>query len=545
MIASFFSSLVPSFTNASLENPAFSLNDPRALEYLSGGTQSEAGVVITPRLALMVPAFFQAMSIISGDIGGMPLNVHKRDRDDDRSIDENHPAEYLTSVQPNDEMCAFEFWRRLELHTGVYGNGYAYIGREGRVGEPYELLNLLPDRTAPARTARGELYYVTEVDGKLESLHKEEVLHIKGMSLDSVGLHVSELARNTLGLSLAAEGFASKFFANGSQMGGILEVPPAMTPKAADNLEEGWRKRTSGKDNWFRTIVLRDGAKFHGVTIDPQKSQLNELREEQVRDVARFTNMPGFKLGLADSVSYNSLEQAQKAYLMGCLWHRMCAIVGECTIKLLTEKQRRKNSHYFEYNTSVLLEADFKTLNEALEIQRRNEVISANEWRRKINLNKRTDPGGDEYINPNTRAREQAAKSEPATEPEKPSNMLPKLKAKLAEDINCMAKRVCFNARDKSKDQGKFVAWLDGAVASNQRVFDEKLKSTVSLVAEYLNCDENPLFCSVSGRFFSEFTAKMDVKAAGPTIHKAVSEACDSFEQTISSTIENLVFGDS
>jgi phage portal protein BeeE len=44
------------------------------------------------------------------------------------------------------------------------------------------------------------------------------------------------------------------------------------------------------------------------------------------------------------------------------------------------------------------LRGDAKSRNEALQIQRRNGVINANEWRELDDLNPRTDEGGSAYI---------------------------------------------------------------------------------------------------------------------------------------------------
>lgn len=390
---------------ASLENPRFGINDPRTWEALTSGRESETGISVTPDVALTLAPVWQAVSIISGDIASATGHVFKRMGEGDREVDKSHQVDYLISEQPNEEMSAFELIRRFAIHLLLWQNGYIYIDRAGQVGRIFGLYNLLPDRTCPMRDASGKLYYVTEAGGKAHVLLKEQVLHVKGLSIENgLGCDLVAKARNCWGLALAAEGFGARFFKNGAQAGGIVELPVGMSEKAQANVVSGIEKKYTGKDNWFKTMVLRDGAKFHAMTIDAQKSQLTELREAQVRDTARFFNLPPGKLGLEDSVSYNSAEQAQIQYITGCLTHWFSAIRAEAQLKLLSESERRQRTHFIDFNTSKLIERDLLTTVNILAIERQNEIINAAEWRRKRDLPPREDDAAFEYINPNTKS---------------------------------------------------------------------------------------------------------------------------------------------
>jgi len=555
VIAQLLSGLVDAFSsvqNATLENPAWSLNDPSTWDAV-GVTPSESGQSVSPYTALNLGAVWQAVSTISGDVACMPLNRYRRLPDDERAIDSSSIVQYLVSTQPNDEMSAFDFWRRHMVHALLWNDAYAWIERRTRYGEPTALINLLPDRTKPARLASGELAYVTEVDGHLEVLYKEEVFHTRGISIDNAcGYRLIDAARSALGLALAQQSFQSKFFANGSQMAGILEVPASMTTKAAANLEEGFRKRSTGPGNWFKTIVLRDGAKFHSVMVNPQQAQMVEQRVEQVRDIARYFNLPGFKLGLQDSVSYNSSEMAQRIYLTSCLLHWMTAITAECHLKLLSKEERRANSRYFEHNTSVLLETDFKTLNEVLEIQRRNEIINANEWRRKINLPKREDEGGEEYENPNTKSAPGAGGDEP---PAKSAPAKPKPNKKtadahrqlLASTLDRMARRVGLSARKAAKTPEKFLALVDTKAAEHRGPFSEAVAPILVAHAAVADLEASQLYQQVESGFFEPFVTAItnlaNLQAGQDVFQQSVESSMDAFEKLAGQRIAGEVIG--
>lgn len=55
-------------------------------------------------------------------------------------------------------------------------------------------------------------------------------------------------------------------------------------------------------------------------------------------------------------------------------------------------------AYFAKFNVSGLLRGDAKSRNESLQIQRRNGIINANEWRELEDRNPRDDEGGDEYI---------------------------------------------------------------------------------------------------------------------------------------------------
>lgn len=419
MIADALASLLPSsrsvsrYVNATLENPRFSLNDPAAYETLTAGARSASGVTVTHEGSLALSAVWQALSLISGDGSKIPVYPFERLEDDDRKVADKHPSYVAVAVRANQWKSAKRFWADLIVHMLLWRNGYAFINRSG---PRIELYNLLPDRTAPkwvtvldpAGRKRSELIYETEVAGQIEIVLPQNILHVRQWSLD--GLTAPDLvraAKDAWGLALAAQNFESKFFKNGARKGGILELP-VMSKPARDTVEEGFRKSYEDGDNPFRTVILREGAKFHEGQVTPREGQVAELKDSQKREVASYFNIPPSKLGIRDSVSYNSFEQDNLSYLHGCLHHVCDAISDECDMKLLSESDLLADKYYFEHNYSEFIQSDWKTMNEGLEIQRRNEIINANDWRRKLNMPKRTDPEAETYINPNTKSAQDA-----------------------------------------------------------------------------------------------------------------------------------------
>ena len=425
MSAEFLSSLLSParrdrrFSN-NIENPAIDLNDPDTWDSLTGGTKTNAGVKVSHRSAVYLPAVMQAVQLISGDVACAPLYPYRRDLDTDHGTrDYHHWTYHYVACQANQLTPAFQLWRRAMVHALIWGNSWIWIDRPGGRLTPQSeirgLYNLMPDRTGiQADPSYPEGYkIVTEVTSydmpagsgdrhstQLKEFDPRSVLHIPGVGFDNVlGIDMTAAARESWGLALASEGFLSKFFGRGAQTGGILEVPVTMSPKAQKGVEEGWKKRENA-DNWFRTAILRDGAKFHSVTVDPQSSEMHLMREDQVRDTARYFNLHPSKLGLSDSVSYNSQEQSQKDHVSSCLHPWFRAIAAECDIKLLTPRNLRSRMQYYSHDTAELVTPDIQTQTEVLSRQIEATIINPNEARRVLKRPPR--PGGEEYGNPNT-----------------------------------------------------------------------------------------------------------------------------------------------
>ena len=386
-----------------IENPNIPLGSPEVFNEIFNSNISGGGIAVSPERALSIAPVFQAINLISGDVAKLPLNIYKRtpeQGDKGRAIDENHPGQRLLKYRPNSEMSAFKFWRRMMTHALLWSNAYALIERD-ETGNPISLLPLLPDRTSPHRTEAGVLFYVSEIGGELKGFAASNILHLEQISVN--GLSDCQLiykARESFALSIAAENFASKYFSNGGRIGGILEMPAGMQKQGADNLEAGFRKTYEGLDTSFKTVILRDGAKFHQAQFTPEQTQMVSARTQQVKEVARWFNIPPHKLGDDSNASYNSLEQENRSYLNHCLSAWLKTIESECYLKILAPMEQESNSHFIEFNVGALIAADIATQYQIYRTGIEAGILSPDEVRAMQNLNPRPDKMGSKYLRP-------------------------------------------------------------------------------------------------------------------------------------------------
>lgn len=386
--------------SVSLENPRLSLSSSAGWdEILDGGTESDAGVKVNPKTALSLGAVWQPVSMISGDVSKLPLDLYRRKDETDREIARQHPAFRLVRRRANPETSARRFWRTVMVQALLWNVSYSFIDRKVS-GEPLGLYNLLPDRTRPERH-KGRLVFVTETqkpDGTpwLRAIDPKDIFEVRGISVDGRrACDFLEHARNTIGHALAVRKFGSKFFKNGARVAGVLELPASMKPKTQDKVEEGFKKGHTGEDNWFKTAILRDGAKFHQTAVAPNEGQMIEASEEDVCELARHFNLQPSRLGVRGSVSYNSKESDDQQYLDSTLEPWLGDIADECWMKLLTEAEQQADEYYFEHNTAALLRLNTLQRYQVYAIGIRNRLLLPNECRAAENYPPL--PGGDEF----------------------------------------------------------------------------------------------------------------------------------------------------
>jgi HK97 family phage portal protein len=377
-----------------------SIHNPSVWDVLYDTTESHSGETVNCDSTLSVPAVWQAVGMISGDVSKLPLEVYRRDGKD-RQPDTKHPARLI--IRPdcwaNADLSGLILWRRAMVHALLWPRSYVWVDRD-EAGRPIGLYNLLPDRTS-IEDVDGRRLVVSEIGGKLYPFEPRDTIMIENISLsDDEGWGPIKAARHNIGLQLAKRKFTSRFYGAGCHAGGILQVPPGASEKAVKKIGDSIETHRSGGDQSFRALVLRDGFKWHQVTINPDQAQAGETEEAEIRNVARFYRMAPSRLGVKESISYNSEEAARRAYHDETLSYWLTQIKAECTLKLLTEAQYDADSHFVDYNIHALNWADTNTVI-SVGVQGVNAgVFNRDEVRRWFNMGPLPDGAGEKFLQP-------------------------------------------------------------------------------------------------------------------------------------------------
>ena len=276
---------------------------------------SSAGKNVNERSAMQMTAVYACVRILSEAIAGLPLHMYQYEEDGSKKKALNHQLYHLLHDEPNPEMTSFVFRETLMTHLLLWGNGYCQIIRNGK-GEIIALYPLMPNRMTVDRDSKGQLYYKYQktnddaptMEGSTVILDPSDVLHIPGLGFDGlVGYSPIAMAKNAIGLAIAAEEYGSKFYANGAAPSGVLEHPGTLKDPA--RVRESWNAAFGGSHNSHKVAVLEEGLKYTPISISPNEAQFLETRKFQINEIARIFRVPPHMVGDLEKSSFSNIEQ--------------------------------------------------------------------------------------------------------------------------------------------------------------------------------------------------------------------------------------------
>lgn len=371
--------------------------DPVLVKLFSGGSSS-TGATVTTETAIGWTALASGIRWLAETIASLPLRVYLRQDPRGRELQRNSRLWSLLHDEPNPEMTSYE-WRDLsQTHAILWGNAYSQIVYNG-AGEPIELWPLNPDRVQMDRDRTGMIWYRLTMpdDRPSRLLPANEVLHVRGFSrYGLIGEALPDVFRETIGLGLATEEFAARFFGSGMHAGGILEHPAVIGDQAQERLRKSLENQVRGLDRSHRVLILEEGMKWHQTTIEPEKAQFLELRKFQVTEAARILRIPPHLLYDLERATFSNIEAQGLEVLIYTLTSWLVRWEQRLQKQLVSTKM--KNKTFIKFGVEGLLRGDTKSRYEAYALGRQWGWLSANDVRELEDQNPR--PGGDVYLEP-------------------------------------------------------------------------------------------------------------------------------------------------
>lgn len=277
---------------------------------------STAGIHMDEETALTYSAVFSAVKVISETVSILPWRVFMERRGDNgRVIREIQPESRLDTIlhrRPNPEMTAFQFREFLWSCALLWGNGYAEIERNV-TGEVVNLWPIHPKRVEPERVDGALVYRVRSDTGEQTDIPARQMFHLRGPTKDGItGRSMISLARESWGLGIAQEQFASGFFGNGGTPSMVIqqgESAPELGAEGAQNMLESFDRRHKGTKNAGKTAYLERGFEIKTVGVPQKDAQFIEGRKFQTSEVARWFRLPPHKIGDMEAATYSNIEQ--------------------------------------------------------------------------------------------------------------------------------------------------------------------------------------------------------------------------------------------
>ncbi|NPT38577.1 phage portal protein [Paraburkholderia xenovorans] len=351
------------------------------------GVESSSGESVSVESALRLSAAWACVRLLAETIATLPLNLYKTGADGTRAIAKDHPLYSVLHTQPNAENTAVEFWEVIVASMLLRGNGYA---RKLRASDSIIGLELLlPQRMqTPKRLKNGQLQYrYNELDGTTSTLSEDDVLHIRGFSLDGLmGLTPISYAREVIGNSTAANKASASVFKNGLRPSGALSTDQILQKDKRKEIREDLAEQFGGAMQAGKTMVLEAGMKYQAITMNPEDVQLLQTRSFNIEEICRWFRVPPFMVGHSEkSTSWGTgIEQQTIGFLTFSLRPWLTRIEQAVKRSCLTPAERL--TYYAEFSVEGLLRADSAGRSAFYSQMTQNGLMTRDECRMKENL---------------------------------------------------------------------------------------------------------------------------------------------------------------
>lgn len=376
-----------------------SLNSANLLDLLREENNT-AGESVNLNSALQVAAVFACARVISEGLAQVPCKVLRDDEQLGPVEDKAHPLFDLLRCSPNDWQTSFEFREQLGLHLVLANNAFVKVTRNTK-GQPIELYAFDPasvtvkqnsDYTLTYRVATGKRKTIDYVD-----VPQEEMWHLRGPSWNGYqGLDAVDVARRTIGLSLATEKYGAKLFENAARPGGLLTTDQKLTPEQQDQLRKAWQAQQSGA-NQHKTALLGGGLKYTAIASTANEAQWTEARRYQVEEVCRYFRVrPAMVMQTTGHSSYNSVEQEFLAHLTHTLMPWFERFEQSASKHLLTPAERQQG-YCVKLDSVGMHRGSIAERMKYYQTGQQGGWLSQNDVRRAESLPRITDPEADEY----------------------------------------------------------------------------------------------------------------------------------------------------
>lgn len=357
---------------------------PYNLANLSGilvGTRTASGQFVTPETATRCAAVLACIRILSEDISQLPLHLYRR-TPRGSFLATDHPLYHLLHHAPNPYQTSFELREGVVLDMLLYGGSYCekQIGRDG-------IENIFPLQAARMQfydvLSDGTLRYrYSDAQGGLRILLADDLWRNSLLAAAGTieGRSLVLLAREAIGLALAAEEQGARLFSNGIQTNLVFEAPDTLDLEQRQNLEESLARNYAGSGKAWKGLLLEGGLKANKIGLTAEESQYIESRGYQTSDIARIFRIPDVLLGIqtGKTATFASAEQFFQSYVKHTLGPWVRRIEQTISRDLIAASETEL---FAKHDLDVLLRADLQTRYNAHAIGIKAGFLTRNEAR--------------------------------------------------------------------------------------------------------------------------------------------------------------------
>lgn len=361
----------------------------------SGGstTSTASGTSVTDERALKVSAVWACTQLIANSVAGLPISIFDDTETGRKPINRRHFLKDLLLSSPNKYMKPRDFRTAMTVQMALWCNAYAEIVWLNE--RPVALMPLRPGRMTPFITGSGDLQYHYNVQAGVKVYSQKSILHLKGFGVDGiVGASRNDYAREAYGLTVAAETFAAKQFANGGRPGGVITFDAFLKPDQREQAKKLYEGLAEGAINSNRLWVLEGGSKYDALDFSADQMQMIGTRAQQLSEIARFFGVPGVMIGAGETGS-SSWPASFEQQMLSFLTFTLQAYLDEWESALVHALLPMGSTIGIDHDTAPLVKMDSAARSNYWSRLVQNGLATRNEGRIAMNLPRSDDAGAD------------------------------------------------------------------------------------------------------------------------------------------------------
>lgn len=366
-------------------------------EIAGWGRVSKSGKTVSVKTAVEVAAVLACVRVRANGIAQVPLKLMQESADGRTRLPaKQHPLYRIIATRPNDWQTSFEYREMLAIHLALCGNAFSFVNRSNRAGVS-ELIPFEPGAVTVKRSDDDVLTYEVRMsNGKTQVFPAKAIWHLRGPSWNSwMGLEAVALARESIGLAMAAEEQQGRMQKNGVKSSGTYSVEGTLKPDQYAALKKWIDENYGGPDNTGNPIILDRSAKWLSNTMTGVDAQTLETRRFQVEEIARhFGVNPIMIFAESKNTTYASAEQMFLAHVVHTLSPEYARIEQSIDANLLTDADR-ESGLYASFVDAGLLRGSIQTQKDVILGYVNGGVMTANEGRALLDLNPDDDESSD------------------------------------------------------------------------------------------------------------------------------------------------------
>lgn len=352
-------------------------------ETTARGINDSIPAVTGPEMAMKLATVYRCVSILSGSIASLPLQL-KRKKNGVFMVDEDNPLNYLLNVAPNGRQTSYELIRNAVIQMVNAGNAYIYP--DWGAGELKSLVLLSPGSVSYDKYLN--FYLVSDpINNVYQTLECDEIIHLRNMSLDGgyTGESTIRYASKVMGIAAGAYRQNEDNFKPGNTYKGFISGNADATTRGYVQYQENQLEDITAR---FREELRKEpisylpgDVRFNTLSMSPADIQLLEIMKLSVLELCRFYGVHPDKAFAGQSQNYKASEMSQVQFMTDTLQPLLRQIANEFFVKLIPRSVASK--YRIEFDLEAFYQTDIETMTAHMEKCIQYGVYTVNEYRAK------------------------------------------------------------------------------------------------------------------------------------------------------------------